>query len=53
MNVDNPLKWHLTPKQLAELFKHTNIAIGIIDDNDDNRSRIVIFARGIKSYLTC
>lgn len=49
MKVDNPLKWHLIPKQLTELFKHTNIAIGIIDDSDDNRSRTVIFARGIKS----
>jgi hypothetical protein len=46
--MDNPLKWHLTTKQLAELFKH----IGIVDD-DDNVSRIVNFSRGIESYLAC
>jgi hypothetical protein len=35
-----PVK-HLTTKQLVELFKHTDIGISIIDDNDANTEREV------------
>jgi hypothetical protein len=44
---------HLTTKQLVAFFKHTDIATGIIDDNDANRERSVKVARGIESALAC
>jgi NH3-dependent NAD+ synthetase len=45
-----PVK-HLTTNQLVEFFKHTNIAIGIIDDNAANRERSAKVARGTESAL--
>jgi predicted ATP-dependent endonuclease of OLD family len=47
-----PVK-HLTTKQLVEFFKHIDIAIGIIGDNDANRERSAKVARGIESALAC
>jgi hypothetical protein len=47
-----PIK-HLTSKQLVEFFKHIDIAIGIIDDNDANRERSAKVTRGIESALAC
>jgi hypothetical protein len=47
-----PVK-HLTTKQLVEFFKHIDIAIGIMDDNDANRERSAKVARGIESALDC
>jgi hypothetical protein len=48
-----PVKNHLTTKLLVEFFKHIDIAIGIIDENDANRERSAKVARGIKSVLAC
>jgi hypothetical protein len=57
MKMMNPLMWcllkHLTTKQLVEFFKHTDIAIGIIDENDASRESSDKVARGIESALAC
>jgi hypothetical protein len=47
-----PLK-HLSTKQLTECFKHINIAISIIDDNDANRERSAKVTRAIESAVVC
>jgi hypothetical protein len=40
-------------KQLTEFFKHTDTAIGIIDDNDANRERSAKITRATENAMAC
>jgi hypothetical protein len=40
-------------KKLAEFFKHTDIAIGIIDDNNANRETSAEVTRATESAMAC